>query len=132
MSGRASAPFAGSFIRPTRRFDEPLTFVEALYHKYRPQEVDDRKVTISGKVVEEIGFGKIRQQLANVQTLKTLDLSHSRIAGGQKDRQFTVSEIRNLSLRVETLDLGSNLLDSWKDVVSIIKGLRHLKCLRLQ
>ena len=129
-SGRDSAPLAGSFLRPSRRFDKPVTFTNALWNKYRPETVNDGKIEISGKVVDEVGFDKIGQQMSNVATLKFLDLSHSRIAAQQTQR--VLSDIESLDLIVGTLDLGSNLFETWPDLRAIAQKLKHLTCLRLQ
>lgn len=65
---------AGSFIRPNRAPDPPLTFVQALRKKYIDDGVVDvsaqRPIEWGGKVVQEIGFDKIRQKLRKLKELK--------------------------------------------------------------
>ncbi|KAL0261145.1 hypothetical protein SLS55_004841 [Diplodia seriata] len=87
-------PTAGSFVRPNRPSDPPLSYVEALKQKYASEPVEDPSVSnidivvfgkapdnvpvnssgkvimISGKEAEEVGFDKIRKKLANLKELR--------------------------------------------------------------
>jgi len=66
-------PDAGSFIRPTRKADTPLSFLEALRKKYATQDdpSKNREIALTAnKVMEEVGFDKIVQKLSQLQELK--------------------------------------------------------------
>ncbi|KAK8252033.1 hypothetical protein IWZ00DRAFT_260943 [Phyllosticta capitalensis] len=84
-------PTAGSFVRPNRPFDPPLSYVQALKKKYASDSVDEpnldivvtgpvpanvpvnergKVIKISGKEAEEVGFDKIRKKFANLQELR--------------------------------------------------------------
>ncbi|OJD38576.1 tubulin-specific chaperone e [Diplodia corticola] len=91
---RRKHPTAGSFVRPNRPSDPPVSYVEALKQKYASEPVEDPSVSnidivvfgkapenvpvnsagkvimISGKEAEEVGFDKIRKKLANLKELR--------------------------------------------------------------
>ncbi|CAN9221649.1 unnamed protein product [Alternaria alternata] len=86
------SPTSASFIRPTRKPDPPRTFVQALKSKYASEAVTEdfqdpdvhvvfnhqppqlKPVHFNGKPAEEIGFDKIRRQLAQLSELKIIIL----------------------------------------------------------
>ena len=77
---------AGSFIRPSRPADKPQNFGEALKNKYASETSNEGptqqdQIRISGKTVEEVGFEKIRRQLASLQELRIVILDSLCIAG---------------------------------------------------
>ncbi|PYI35467.1 RNI-like protein [Aspergillus indologenus CBS 114.80] len=145
-------PTAGSFVRPSRPADKPRGLVEALREKYaseyleqelarQRQETDPvalhKPIQISGKVVEEVGFDKIRKQLAELQALKIVLLDGLRVAG-VLGHQATADEVDSAYEEIETtcpkiteLDLSRNLLTSWSVVARICERLKHLKSLKL-
>ena len=67
---------SGSFVRPSRVPDPTLSFVQALRKKYidtgdeDPNNPAQRPIEWGGKVVQEIGFDKIRKQLRKLQELR--------------------------------------------------------------
>lgn len=67
-------PGTGSFIRPSRETNPPISFLEGLKKKYTT--VDDPPephaiITISAsKVMEEVGFDKILAKLAQLKELE--------------------------------------------------------------
>ena len=90
---------SGSFVRPARKPDPIRSFSEALKAKYASDPVQDptvhivfatkpgdnalkrdplarinQPIRISGKEVEEVGFDKIRKQLAQLSELKIVIL----------------------------------------------------------
>ncbi|MCJ1284726.1 hypothetical protein MMC26_004062 [Xylographa opegraphella] len=150
-------PFAASFIRSTRKFDQPKGFMEAIQQKYAPASLDpnyllgilmepDEPISISGKVVEEIGFGKIAERQAMLNELQIAILDRACIAGyGSKpwfspygsellDKDFNqkdpITRFGKDLPKVQFLDLGQNLLELWTDVTAICEGLQ-IKMLRL-
>ncbi|KAE8404004.1 hypothetical protein BDV37DRAFT_271717 [Aspergillus pseudonomiae] len=146
-------PTAGSFVRPSRAADQPRSFLEALREKYASEfeeEAARRKlggavsgdalhkpIEISGKVVEEVGFDKIRKQLAELQELKIVLLDGLRVAGvlahdGSTEQiQSVCNEIEQTCPKIIEVDLSRNLLNRWGDVASICDSLKRLRTLKL-
>ncbi|THC98945.1 hypothetical protein EYZ11_001582 [Aspergillus tanneri] len=150
---RRKQPTAGSFVRPSRAADKPRGFLEALREKYAPeleqspasQKLDgpvpdgslQKPIEISGKVVEEVGFDKIRKQLAELQELKIVLLDGLRVVGTLsyaaelKQIESACREIEQTCPKITILDLSRNLLTSWTEVMGICDRLRNLKVLKL-
>lgn len=94
-------------------------------------------IEISGKVVEEVGFDKIRRQLAELQELRIVLLDGLRVAGvlssyEQPESQVleAAQEIATTCPKIEELDLSRSLLSSWLhvwDICNQLKGLKKLK-----
>uniref|UniRef100_A0A093V4U3 Tubulin-specific chaperone E n=1 Tax=Talaromyces marneffei PM1 TaxID=1077442 RepID=A0A093V4U3_TALMA len=150
----SNQPTAGSFVRPTRPIDIPQSFLEALHQKYASEfeeEIAKRKavnndaefqmndtIQFNGKVVEEVGFEKIRKQLAELQELKVVLLDGLRIAGvlgddGQAESRYSeeLQKIERTCPKITELDLTRNLIYRWRDVHDICKQLKKLKSLKL-
>ncbi|KAI9749300.1 MAG: hypothetical protein M4579_006922 [Chaenotheca gracillima] len=134
---------AGSFIRPSRRVDAPHSFLGALRQKYGGHEGGSEELTKAiewgGKVVEEVGFEKIRRQLAMFQELRNVILDGSCIAGlfgeiGDSDGERRRTEQRSIAVtcpKVVELDMSRNLLERWEDVVNITQPLEDLEVLKM-
>lgn len=153
--GISNQPTAGSFVRPTRPIDKPQSFLEALHQKYASEfeeEIAKRKaanndadfqmndtIQFNGKVVEEVGFEKIRKQLAELQELKVVLLDGLRIAGvlaydGQDESRYSeeLQKIERTCPKITELDLTRNLIHRWRDVHDICKQLKKLRSLKLK
>lgn len=150
--GKSNQPTAGSFVRPSRPSDQPRGFLEALREKYASETVEatapesgtgetvrGKAIEISGKVVEEVGFDKIRKQLAELQELRIVLLDGLRILGvlpfnGQDHDTdaLAAQEIALTSPKITELDLSRNLLSQWRDVWDICNQLKHLTRLKLK
>lgn len=149
---KSKHPTAGSFVRPSRAADKPRGFLEALREKYASEfeevarqklggdaagDASHKPIEISGKVVEEVGFDKIRKQLAELQELKIVLLDGLQLAGvlshgGNAEQiQPACREIEETCPKIIELDLGRNLLNRWSDVASICSSLKRLKTLKL-
>ncbi|MCJ1248420.1 hypothetical protein MMC30_005638 [Trapelia coarctata] len=152
---------AASFIRPDRQFDQPLSFLEALHKKYASdtevgptadggQLVTDEPIKISGKVVEEVGFEKIKQQLAAFHDLRVVLLDGLCVAGlgntsfpwfgaleeglrEQHQNEYLASwdKVKETCPNIIELDLSRNLLEAWADVAVICRGLQKLEILKV-
>ena len=143
------SPRCASFIRASRQPDRPRSFIEALRYKYAEEDDDvaDRgtgagknkethEVTaISGKVVEEVGFERIRRQQAALHDLKIVVLDGMQIrndttpgASVTKSRE----SIGTVCPSIIELDLSRNLFESWADIVDICGSLRDLKRLKVR
>lgn len=94
----------------------------------------------NGKLAEEIGFDKIRRQLAALQELRIIILDGSRVAGIDAqpldrkeeltdDGQSMSEEVRATCPKINQLDLSQNLLEAWIDVVAICRALPNLTSL---
>ncbi|KAE8352840.1 hypothetical protein BDV28DRAFT_120010 [Aspergillus coremiiformis] len=150
---KSKHPTAASFVRPSRAADKPRSFLEALREKYASEFEEEmarqklggavsgdslhKPIEISGKVVEEVGFDKIRKQLAELQELKIVLLDGLQVAGvlsheGSAEQiQSVCKEIEQTCPKIIELDLSRNLLYHWSDVASICGSLKHLKTLKL-
>ncbi|KAJ5206060.1 Leucine-rich repeat typical subtype [Penicillium cf. griseofulvum] len=152
FSCKSRHPTAGSFVRPSRPSDRPLSFLEALREKYASESehsivqnvpingatVRGQAIEISGKVVEEVGFDKIRKQLAELQELRIVLLDGLRIAGvlasynqDQDSHSEAAAKIGETCPKIIELDLSRSLLSRWRDVWDICNQLKHLKRLKL-
>lgn len=87
------------------------------------------QIEISGKVVEEVGFDKIRLKLAQLQDLKVIILDGMRISHAQADGD---SPIRDVSPMITELDLSRNLLETAEPLVDVCRELIHLRALRVK
>lgn len=151
--GKSKQPTAGSFVRPSRASDKPRGFLEALREKYAsgweqvsaeqtPGTASDdsrhRPIEISGKVVEEVGFDKIRKQLAELQELRIVLLDGLCVAGAlphaaeQEETEQARREIRQICPKITGLDLSRNLLTSWTEVQGVCDQLEGLNSLKLK
>ena|SRR5579871_6607193 len=133
--GRSTSKSAASFVRPARVADTAQSFVEAVHQKYA-SEISERHdalfaeshIEISGKVVEEVGFDKIRQQLAQLQELKIVIVDGLRINRAEKDER----KIREVCPKIVELDLSRNLFINWEEIMKICRELENLRVLRLK
>lgn len=152
FTGKSNQPTAGSFVRPSRPSEPPQSFLEALRAKYASEfeqtlaqgassagDAARKAIEISGKVVEEVGFDKIRKQLAELQELRIVLLDGLRIAGvlssyDQPENQVKESakDIAATCPKIIELDLSRNLLSRWRDVWNICDQLKQLKRLKVK
>ncbi|KAF2120745.1 tubulin-specific chaperone-like protein E [Lophiotrema nucula] len=155
-------PTAGSFVRPTRKADPQRSFVEALKAKYASEDFEDPDVEIvfvtqekkknaaprapirfSGKEAEEVGFDKIRKQLANLHELRIVildGLCMSRSIARSKESQLEsdatswptdLTDVKDACPKTIELDLSRNLFEDWREVASICEQLGKLRSLRV-
>lgn len=85
-----------------------------------------KAIRISGKEAEEIGFEKIRTQLANLSELRILILDSSCI---ERPRSFD-RDASDLCPKATELDLSNNLFEHWTNVLDISRQLPNLKELK--
>ncbi|KAJ5088441.1 hypothetical protein N7456_012057 [Penicillium angulare] len=144
-------PTAGSFVRPSRPSEPPRSFLEALHEKYASEiqqqgtkftsslsSAIPKAIEISGKVVEEVGFDKIRKQLAELEELRIVLLDGLRISGVLPSYEQPVASVKEAAPKIAAtcpkiieLDLSRSLLSSWRDVRDICDQLKQLKRLRV-
>ncbi|EDN03638.1 predicted protein [Histoplasma mississippiense (nom. inval.)] len=136
---KSKHPTAGSFIRPTRQADRNLSFLQAANEKYvsklEPmtsghEELQSSKpIEISGKIVEEVGFEKIRRLLAELQELRIVLLDGMRVYGvlARGNRFDEIGE--NITLDgISELALDETLME-WKEVAAVSKQFPSLRSL---
>ncbi|KAF2842286.1 tubulin-specific chaperone-like protein E, partial [Patellaria atrata CBS 101060] len=153
----------GSFIRPNRPTEDSRSFIEALRKKYASEPVDhvsfvkgekvqhvekpSKPIFISGKEVEEVGFDKIRRQLADLQGLRIVILdglcitrpesrsfrqSISRLGSkSETGDAVSPSDVKDVCPKVTELDLSRNLFEEWREVLTICEQLGNLRNLRV-
>jgi tubulin-specific chaperone E len=134
------SPICASFIRATRIPDEPRSFLQALRYKYAEDDLEQaaidpiESIQISGKVVEEVGFEKIRNQQAVLNELKIVLLDGLRICGaGVEAAVETLQEgIANTCPNIAELDLSRNLFEHWNDIADICAPLKKLRVLKVR
>lgn len=149
QAGRSGLPTAASFVRPSRPADAPLTFSKSLHQKYASDAPSSdgqataasNAIQISGKIVEEVGFEKIRRQLATFRELRIvlLDgvcmggvLSCPRPAVSDASWLQEIKEIRKTCPKIAELDLSRNLIERWEDVAGICTALADLRSLKVK
>ncbi|KAL9044342.1 MAG: hypothetical protein Q9214_002513 [Letrouitia sp. 1 TL-2023] len=141
---RNKSSTAGSFIKHSRRADASQSFLDSLRKKYSlavegGEPFNQKSISISGKIVEEVGFEKIEKQLSNLSQLRVVLLNGLCIAGLEAQpflsfdfAQKSVQSIIALDLHIVELDLSKNLLEDFADVVGICYALQQtLKVLTL-
>lgn len=152
------SPTSASFIRPSRKPDPPRSFVKALKAKYAseeeeqeedpdvkvvfnlqsPHQQQERKpVLFNGKPAEEIGFDKIRRQLAQLSELRIIILDglcmHRPEARGMKWMEDgEKDDVKNACPKAVELDLSRNLFEEWREVAAICEQLPGLRGLRVE
>lgn len=131
MVGRSPSSLAGSFIRPSRKPDPPVSFLEALKHKYALAEISNDAIQISGKTVEKVGFDKVQSHLREFQQLKIVVLNDRCIYVDHQWKMSEANEVQSLCLQIQDLDLSRNLFETWDDVLSICTALEHLRHLNV-
>lgn len=84
---------------------------------------------ISGKkVAEEVGFDKIRAQLAQLHELRIVLVDGLQVNSAEKPE----NTIRNVCPKIAELDLSRNLFESCKEIVCICGELDNLRTLKLK
>lgn len=109
--------------------------MEAVHQKYATEDLITNsrpsKATthvISGKVVEEVGFDKIKRQLAQLQNLKIVIVDGAYINKAETEKL----KIRDVCPNVVELDLSRNIFEKFEDVVDICGELNGLRSLRIK
>ncbi|KAF3481435.1 uncharacterized protein GIQ15_04194 [Arthroderma uncinatum] len=149
---KSKHPTAGSFVRPGRPSDKPLSFLEGAHEKYVSElpafyssskgdrvieQLMSKPIEISGKIVEELGFDEIRKQLAALNELRIIILDGLRMNGvlsgpsSPDEREKELEKIKKTCPKVVELDLSRNLLRRWCEIADICKQLPELKSLKL-
>ena len=75
--------------------------------------------------MEEVGFEKIRQQLAELQELRVVVLDGACIAAVESD-------LEKQNLKILELDVSRNLMEDWREIIALCKSLCCLTSLKLE
>lgn len=92
------------------------------------------------KVVEEVGFEKVRRMQAVLPELRIIVLDDCHVAGvtsnaqpkDVQQRSKSTKEIGEVCPNITELDLSRNVLENWEEVVGICTPLKQLKSLRVK
>jgi hypothetical protein len=106
--------------------------------KKNPLAKLNQPIRISGKEVEEVGFDKIRKQLAALSELKIVILDgfrmerpFVRLSGGEGWVEG-LTDVKDACPKAMELDLSRNLFEEWREVASICEQLPRLWSLRVE
>ena len=101
----------------------------------------NKPIMFNGKVAEEVGFDKIRKQLAQLEELRYVILDGLRMwrpEVRQKSRSSDESEwpqgttdIKDACPKTYELDLSRNLFEEWREIAAICEQLDRLRSLRV-
>lgn len=109
-----------------------------------PLQKLNQPIKFSGKVAEEVGFDKIRRQLAQLEELKIIILDGLCMWRPKARRLNTEgtesgdcqwwegSDIKEACPKATELDLSRNLFEEWREVAGICGQLDRLKSLRVE
>ncbi|KAM6971979.1 tubulin-specific chaperone E [Aplochiton taeniatus] len=114
-------PHGGSFIRP-KKASFGVDFLTALKKRY---ELEIQHITVSTKTVEMVGFEKV-SEMQRIENITTIALRMCEVSNPGPE-----NEIRKTTPGVISLDMCSNLLSCWDDVVAIIGQMECLRELQL-
>ena len=128
-----------------------MGFLKALHNKYASEDSkstahsshgksSEKPIEISGKVVEEVGFEKIREQLAKLYELQIVLLDGLCIAGVLADATAQqgprwlqeIERIVETCPKITELDLSRNVIETWAAVEGVCTALPKLKSLRVK
>lgn len=116
--------------------DKEQSFLEAVQAKYAPETPTksadpSNQIEISGKVVEEVGFDKIREQQSQLHELKIVLVDGMRIKEAQYEPRIHL-EISLVCPKIVELDLSRNLFEKFHQIADTIRQLVDLRKLRLK
>lgn len=98
------------------------------------------RISIDGKIVEEIGFKRVQDQLAKLHGLRVVLLDGLCLAGVQaqpwnephRTRQQSIQQIDDHKLNIVELDLSRNVIETWAEIADICSTLRSLRILKVK
>jgi hypothetical protein len=97
----------------------------------------DRPIRFSGKVAEEVGFDKIRKQLAQLSELRIvildgLGMCRPEVRGNGWVAGVKGKDVSDACPKAVELDLSRNLFEEWREVASICEQLDKVRNLRVE
>src|SRR3954464_12598871 len=122
--GLSQSPTSASFVSIKKKADPELSFVEAVHKKYgmdltaEPASAPiEKPIEISGKVVENVGFEKIKRQQAQLERLEIVLVDGYRIKVAEKNG----SHVKDTCPNIVELDLSRNLFENFNEIIKICK-----------
>tara|TARA_R110002003_G_scaffold128_2_gene12044 strand:+ start:22586 stop:23236 length:651 start_codon:yes stop_codon:yes gene_type:complete len=97
----------------------------------------NQPIRFSGKVAEEVGFDKIRKQLAKLEELRIVILDglgmwRPEVRGQGWIEGKGANDVKEACPRAVELDLSRNLFEEWREVASVCEQLERLRNLRVE
>ena len=132
----SKARTSASFLRPTQKLLVQRAVLEAIQYKYSPApgitSNGNGSIEISGKIVEEVGFNEIQQQISQLSQLRVvlidcLDISGLRVVDSCQTLSETQHQLAETCPNIVELDVGWNLITSWQEAADICSALPKLK-----
>lgn len=121
-------PNSASFVRPTRKPDPRLSFIEAVFEKYAPSDSPTHApIAFGSKVAQEIGFDKIRDKLADIRALPILLLDGMRVGHCGEE-----AVIKKYCGECRELGLAGNLFERLEEIARVVRALGKCTTLRLE
>ena len=109
--------------------------------KNNPTSRLNQPIRFNGKIAEEVGFDKIKKQLAQLEELKYVILDGMRMCrpeirqGSRTDDDLEwphgAKDIVSTCPKTYELDLSRNLFEEWREVAAICEQLDRLRILRV-
>lgn len=107
------------------------------------QKRQQQAVRISGKEVEEVGFDKIRKQLADFHELRIVILDGLRMTEPKipfsEEPSWVLSppssrlkDIKETCPKIIEVDLSRNLFEDWREIILICEQLNNLRSLKVE
>lgn len=134
IQGQSSQPNCASFVNVRNLPDPEVSFVEAVAEKYAGGTLEEvsasgeRAVKISGKLVQNVGFGKIHEEQSQLNALKYVLVDGARI----KTAETKERSVKDTCPDIFELDLSRNLFDDFEEIIKICSSLQKLRALRLK
>jgi hypothetical protein len=101
----------------------------------------NKPIMFNGKVAEEVGFDKIRKQLAQLEELRYVILDGLRMwrpevrrnsrGGDELEWPQGATDIKDACPKTYELDLSRNLFEEWREIAAICEQLDRLRSLRV-
>lgn len=127
-TGASSSPTCASFLPINKTPGAEQSFLEAIRKKYGHVETPEVETRLSrSKVVENVGFQKVQDQLGQLDKLEIVLVDGHGIKNAE-----SAERILKTCPRIVELDLSRNLFDDYLDIIRICGALEHLRRLRLR
>lgn len=111
--------------------------MKVVFNHQPPTKPNSQPIKFSGKVAEEIGFDKIRKQLAQLSELRIVILDGLRMCRPEvREKEWIEGkggkDVGEACPKAVELDLSRNLFEEWREVASICEQLEKLRNLRVE
>jgi hypothetical protein len=120
---------------PSEGYEDP--HVHIVFNVQKPQDRLNQPIRFSGKVAEEVGFDKIRKQLAQLSELRIvildgLGMCRPEVRGKGWIEGKSGNDVKDACPKAVELDLSRNLFEEWREIASICEQLEKVKNLRVE